>query len=52
MLPGAPELLREVKQRGVKLVLASSGEPEHVEHFIDLLSARDVADAWTTSGDV
>lgn len=52
VLPGAPELLREVTERGLRLVLASSGEPQHVEHFVDLLSARDVADAWTTSGEV
>ena len=52
VLPGAPELLREVAGRGVMVVLASSGEPQHVEHFIDLLSARDVAAGWTTSGDV
>jgi HAD superfamily hydrolase (TIGR01509 family) len=50
--PGAIELLRAVKQKGVRLVLATSGKPDHVEHFVDLLAARDVADAWTTSEDV
>ncbi len=52
VLPGAVDLLHEIKRRGLTLVLASSGEPEHVEHFIDLLGARDVADGWTTSTDV
>lgn len=51
-LPHARELLVEVKQRGLRLVLASSGAPEHVEHYLDLLDARDISDAWTDSGDV
>lgn len=48
---GAHELLREVRDRGFSLVLASSGEAKHVEQFLDLLDARDLADAWTTSDD-
>jgi HAD superfamily hydrolase (TIGR01549 family) len=48
----AATLLREVKARGFKVVLASSGKQEHVEHFLDLVGGRDVADAWTTSDDV
>jgi len=51
-LPGARELVAEVKRRGFRLVLASSGNPQHVEHFLDLLEARQLADAWTTSEDV
>jgi HAD superfamily hydrolase (TIGR01549 family) len=51
-LPHARELLASVKDRGLRLVLASSGAPEHVDHYLDLLEARDIADAWTTSGDV
>lgn len=49
---GAHELLAEVKQRGFRLVLASSGTTEHVEAFLDLVDARSLADAWTTSDDV
>jgi len=45
-------LLQEVKDRGFKLVLASSGKKEHVERFLDLVGGRDLADAWTTSDDV
>jgi beta-phosphoglucomutase-like phosphatase (HAD superfamily) len=52
LLPGARELLRAVKDRGHDLVLASSGQAEHVETYLDMLGARDLADAWTTSGDV
>src|SRR4051794_9365225 len=52
LLPGARELLLAIKERGHRLVLASSGKKHHVEAFLDLLDARDIADAWTTSGDV
>jgi len=45
------ELLAEVKRRGFRLVLASSGKKHHVEHFLDLFDGRDLADAWTTSED-
>jgi phosphoglycolate phosphatase-like HAD superfamily hydrolase len=33
-------------------VLASSAKDDEVEHYLDLLDARDLADAWTTSADV
>jgi HAD superfamily hydrolase (TIGR01549 family) len=48
---GAHELLQEVKQRGFRLVLASSGKSQHVERFLDLIDGRSLADAWTTSDD-
>jgi HAD superfamily hydrolase (TIGR01509 family) len=51
-LPGARELLFAIKERGHTLVLASSGKEKHVETFLDLLDARDIADAWTSSNDV
>src|SRR5512139_451386 len=51
-MPDAVELLRDVKDRGLRLVLASSGKPDHVERYLDQLGARDLADAWTTSEDV
>jgi HAD superfamily hydrolase (TIGR01549 family) len=49
---GAHELLADVKERGFRLVLASSGKTEHVEAFLDLIDGRSLADAWTTSDDV
>jgi HAD superfamily hydrolase (TIGR01549 family) len=49
---GAHELLAEVKERGFRLVLASSGKTQHVEAFLDLIDGKSVADAWTTSDDV
>jgi HAD superfamily hydrolase (TIGR01549 family) len=48
---GARPLLEEVKRRGLSLVLASSGEQEHVEHYLDLVGGRGLADSWTTSAD-
>jgi HAD superfamily hydrolase (TIGR01549 family) len=51
-LPGARELLAEIRNRGFRLVLASSGNPDHTEHYLDLLDARSLAEAWTTSKDV
>ncbi len=48
---GAVALLEEVRNRGLGLVLASSGEREHVEHYLDLIDGRRLAEAWTTSDD-
>ena len=50
-LPGARDLLRAVQERGHRLVLASSGKPQHVEAFVDLLDVGDLADAVTSSED-
>jgi HAD superfamily hydrolase (TIGR01549 family) len=49
---GVPELLRELRGRGLKVVLASSGSPEHVDAYLELFDGRRLADAWTTSEDV
>ena len=51
-LPGATELLQACVLHHMQVVLASSGAPEHVEHYLDLLGARAVVHAWTTSEDV
>jgi HAD superfamily hydrolase (TIGR01549 family) len=49
---GAAELLRTLKRRGHRLVLASSAKPHEVEHYLGLLDAADLADGTTTSADV
>ena len=49
---GAHELLAEVKKRGFRLVLASSGKTPPVEAFLNLIDGKSLADAWTTSDDV
>jgi HAD superfamily hydrolase (TIGR01509 family) len=46
------ELIEELKRRGHTVVLASSAKEDEVEHYLDLLQARQLADGWTTSGDV
>jgi HAD superfamily hydrolase (TIGR01549 family) len=45
-------LLEEIKKRGFKLVLASSGKAKHVDVFLELIGGKQLADAWTTSDDV
>jgi HAD superfamily hydrolase (TIGR01509 family) len=50
-LPGARDLLLAIKERGHRLVLASSGKQRHVDLALDLLDAREIADAWTSSAD-
>jgi HAD superfamily hydrolase (TIGR01509 family) len=51
-LEGAHELIAELKDRGVRVVLASSSPRNELERYLDLLDARDLADAWTTKDDV
>ena len=51
-LDGARELIVDLKRSGHRVVLASSAKPDEVDHYLDLLDARELADAWTTSGDV
>jgi HAD superfamily hydrolase (TIGR01509 family) len=51
-LAGARELIEELKKRGHAVVLASSAKKGEVEHYLDLLDARELADDWTTSADV
>jgi len=49
---GSHELLVELKERGLEVVLASSAPEEELERYLDLLGAREIADAWTTKDDV
>jgi HAD superfamily hydrolase (TIGR01549 family) len=51
-LEGARDLMVDLKRMGRRIVLASSAKPDEVEHYLDLLDARGLADAWTTAGDV
>ena len=51
-LEGARDLIVDLKERGHTVVLASSAKGNEVEHYLDLLDARDLADAWTMSDDV
>jgi HAD superfamily hydrolase (TIGR01549 family) len=51
-LDDARELIEDLKQRGHAIVLASSAKEHEVDHYLDLLDARELADGWTTSDDV
>jgi HAD superfamily hydrolase (TIGR01509 family) len=51
-LPGAKDLIETLKERGHAVVLASSAREAEVEHYLELLGARDLADSWTTADDV
>jgi HAD superfamily hydrolase (TIGR01509 family) len=51
-MEGSRELLEDLKRRGHFVVLASSAKADEVDHYLDLLEARNIADAWTTSADV
>ncbi len=51
-MEGARELIEELKRRGHQAILASSAKEDEVERYLDLLDARELADDWTTSGDV
>ena len=51
-MEGARDLMVDLKRRGHAVVLASSAKENEVDHYLDLLDARDLADGWTTSADV
>jgi HAD superfamily hydrolase (TIGR01509 family) len=51
-LPGARKLMETLKERGHKVVLASSAKQDEIEHYIELLDAKELADDWTSSADV
>jgi HAD superfamily hydrolase (TIGR01509 family) len=51
-LRGARALMEDLRDRGAQIVLASSAKEDEVDHYLDLLDARGLADGWTTSADV
>ena len=48
---GAIDLLEDARSRDLRVVLASSGQRDHVEHYLDLLDGRRLAHDWTTAED-
>ncbi|MCW3030681.1 MAG: family hydrolase [Solirubrobacterales bacterium] len=48
----ARRLIEDLKHRGHQALLASSAKQEEVDHYLDLLDARALADGWTSSADV
>src|SRR5919201_762901 len=51
-LAGARELIVALGERFDSVVLASSAKEDAVDYYLDLLEARGIADAWTSSADV
>ena len=49
--PGAKRCLRELHERGVKLALASSANPDEVKYYTKLLEAEDLLEGTTSKGD-
>jgi len=51
-LGGARELVLELRRREFVVVLASSSNPDDLDHFLDKLGVRGDVDDWTTADDV
>jgi HAD superfamily hydrolase (TIGR01509 family) len=52
VLDGAVALLDALREEGREIVLASSAKAGEVDHYLDLLDARERVTGWTTSADV
>lgn len=50
--PGALELLRHLRDKGWRIALASTADPDELEHYIELLGVADLIDARTTDAEV
>ncbi|MEA2309937.1 MAG: hypothetical protein QOI65_2223 [Thermoleophilaceae bacterium] len=51
-LEGARDLIERLMDAGKTVVLASSAKEDEVDHYLDLLDVRELADDWTMSADV
>src|SRR5207302_10912202 len=51
-MDGSRELIAELGRRSHTGILASSAKDWEVDHYLDLLDARSLADGWTTAADV
>jgi HAD superfamily hydrolase (TIGR01549 family) len=49
---GARDLIGDLNDAGAAVVLASSASERELDHYLDLLDARDLVDGWTNSDDV
>ena len=52
VFPGAIELLKELRARGVQIALASSAKPEEIEHYLKLLGGKGMVDHIVTQAEV
>jgi HAD superfamily hydrolase (TIGR01509 family) len=51
-MEGSRRLIEDLKDAGNAVVLASSAKEWEVEHYLELLDAKEIVDDWTTSADV
>ena len=51
-MEGSRQLIADLKDAGNAVVLASSAKEWEVQHYLELLEAAEMVDAWTTSDDV
>jgi HAD superfamily hydrolase (TIGR01509 family) len=51
-MEGSRQLIEDLRDAGNAVVLASSAKEWEIEHYLELLDAREIVDAWTTSDDV
>lgn len=51
-MEGARELIERLRNEGATVILASSAKQEEVDHYLDLLDARELVNDWTSSADV
>jgi len=49
---GARALIEDLQDAGASVILASSAKEREVDHYLELLDARELVDGWTTSADV
>lgn len=50
--PGARELIERCKDRGLKVILASSASSEELDHHLEVIRAKDLVDGHTSADDV
>ncbi|HET9119993.1 MAG TPA: HAD family hydrolase [Solirubrobacterales bacterium] len=51
-MEGSRRLIEDLKDAGNAVVLASSAKEWEVDHYLELLDAKELVDDWTTSDDV
>lgn len=52
LVKDARRLIEDLRERGHTAVLASSAKQEELDHYLQLLDARELVDGWTSSADV
>lgn len=50
-LPGAKQMLRRLSEAGVTIAWASSGKRKEVDHYLEVLEAKDIVAVSTSSDD-